>query len=406
MHNLALAEDVTQDALCRALEVWKVQGLPENPGAWLMTTAKHRAMDVLRRERTIQALAPEVARALQDDRDPAPAVEELFGNAALQDDQLRLMFSCCHPRLAEEVRVALVLHILCGFSVGEIAAAFLSSEEAIKKRISRGKAVLARSRKLFELKRRDFAERLSSVHRALYLLFNEGYHGASSEFAVRKELCDEAMRLGTLLCDNRLTAVPATYALLALMCLHVARLPARVDASGDFTMLLDQDRSRWDAQLIADGQRLMDLSAQGKIITAYHAEAAIASVHAAARSLADTPWATVVWLYDSLMAIRPSPVVALNRALAIAQRDGPERGLEEIQAIADRDRLAEYPFYSAALAELELQTGNWEVARAHFADALELARNPMERRLIVRRIADCDARAQPPTNGAGNHVTA
>jgi len=264
MRNLALAEDVTQDALCRALEVWKIQGLPDNPAAWLMSTAKRRALDLLRRERTARTYAPEVARALEQDVDPARCVDELLDSAAVQDDELRMMFSCCHPRLAEEVRVALVLHLLCGFSVSEIAAAFLTGEEAIKKRISRGKTLLANSRRLFELTRRDFAERLSSVHRALYLLFNEGYHGASSEYAVRKELCDEAMRLGTLLCDNALTAVAETYALLALMCLHAARLPARVDAAGDFTVLIDQDRSRWDADLIADGQRLMDLSARGR----------------------------------------------------------------------------------------------------------------------------------------------
>jgi len=387
MHNLQLAEDVTQDALCRALEVWKIQGLPDNPAAWLMSTAKRRALDVLRRERTARTYAPEVARALAEDADPAGAVEAIFG--AVQDSELRMMFSCCHPRLAEEVRVALVLHILCGFSVGEIGAAFLTGEEAIKKRIARGKAVLAGSRRLFELTDRDFAERLSSVHRALYLLFNEGYHGASSEYAVRKELCDEAMRLGTLLCDNVLTAVPATFALLALMCLHAARLPARVDAAGDFTMLLEQDRERWDADLIADGQRLMDLSARGNEITAYHAEAAIASVHAAAKSAAETPWATIVSFYDTLMRIRPSPVVALNRALALAQCEGARRGLDEISRIADRDRLADYPFYFAALAELELRAGDPHAAREHFFKARELARSPMERRLLERRLADC-----------------
>lgn len=390
MHNLALAEDVTQDALCRALEVWKIQGPPDNPAGWLMTTAKHRALDLLRREQTARTFAPELARALMDEHDPASTFEELFGSAAIQDDELRMMFSCCHPRLAEEARVALILHILCGFSVGEIAAAFLTGEEAIKKRISRGKAVLAGSRRMFDLTRKDFSERLSSVHRALYLLFNEGYHGASPEIAVRKELCDEALRLGTLLCENSLTAVPTTYALLALMCLHAARLPARVDSAGDFTMLLDQDRSGWDEQLIADGQRLMDLSAKGTVLTAYHVEAAIASVHAAAKSPADTPWGAIVSFYDTLMRIRPSPVVALNRALAIAQHDGPQRGLDEIAAIADHERLANYPFYSAALAELEFRVGNMNAAKDHFLMALGLARNPMERRLLERRLADCD----------------
>jgi len=393
MHNLALAEDVTQNALCRALEVWRIQGLPDNPAAWLMSTAKRRALDVLRRERTARTYAPEVAHAIETNHDLAPTVEEMLGAATIRDDELRMMFSCCHPHLAEPVRVALNLHILCGFSVGEIAAAFLCNEEAIKKRISRGKAVLANSRRLFDLNQEDFTERLSSVHRALYLLFNEGYHGASPEYAVRKELCDEAMRLGTLLCENSMTAVPATYALLALMCLHAARLPARVDAAGDFTMLLDQDRSRWDEELINDGQRLMDLSAQGTMLTAYHVEAAIASVHAEAKSPAETRWATIVELYDTLMQIQPSPVIALNQALAIAQRDGPQRGLDEIAQISDSNRLADYPFYSAALAELHLRAGDSRMARDSFLKALELARSPMERRLLERRLAECETTA-------------
>jgi RNA polymerase sigma-70 factor (ECF subfamily) len=400
MHRLALAEDVAQDALCRALEIWKIRGVPDNPAAWLMSTAKNRALDVLRRERIAQDLAPEIALALQDEANASSAIEELFGATAIEDDQLRLMFSCCDPRLSEDVHVALVLHILCGFSTAEIASAFLSREDAIKKRIQRGKKVLSGSRRMFELTHSDFADRLSSVQRSLYLLFNEGYHGASTEFAVRRELCEEAMRLGALLCENEATAVPATYALLALMCLHAARLPARIDAAGDFTMLLDQDRSRWDERLIAEGQRLMDLSAKGKVLSNYHVEAAIASVHAAARGSAETPWDTVVALYDTLMQIRSSPVVALNRALALAQRDGPRCGLDEIERIADRERLADYPFYSAALGELHLRLGNHDAARDHFVDALELARNVTERRLLQRRIADCDVEPYIVVNGA------
>jgi RNA polymerase sigma-70 factor (ECF subfamily) len=387
--HLALAEDVVQEALCRALETWKVHGTPDNPSAWLMATAKNRALDALRRERTARTFAPELARLLDEEQ----RIDELEGGATMTHDQLRMMFSCCHPRIAEEAQVALILHILCGFSVGEVAGAFLSKEETIKKRISRAKATLADSKKLFELTDGDFAERLSSVQRALYLLFNEGYHGASPEAAVRGELCDEAMRLTSLLCEHPLTATPASYALAALMCLHAARLPARLDAAGDFTLLLDQDRSRWDRALVDEGQRLMELSASGTELTAYHVEAAIASVHAAAERCDDTPWETIVSLYDVLMRIRPSPVVALNRALAIAQRDGAERGLDEMRAIADRERLKEYPFYWAALGELELRRGHHEAAREHLTMALGLARNPTERRLLERRIAD--SRPQP-----------
>jgi RNA polymerase sigma-70 factor (ECF subfamily) len=381
--NLALAEDVVQDALCRALETWKIRGVPDNPAAWLLATAKNSALDALRRERTARTFAPEVARLLSAD------VEQQFPGETIEDDQLRMMFSCCNPRLSEEAQVALVLHILCGFSVGEVAGAFLSNEETIKKRITRAKAVLASSRHLFELAGADFAERLSAVQRALYLLFSEGYHGASAEAAVRAELCDEAMRLGALLCQHALTGTPATYALLALMCLHAARLPARLDPAGDFTLLLEQDRTRWDLTLVAEGQRLLDLSATGDELSAYHVEAAIASLHAAATRAEDTPWPKIVSLYDVLMRIRPSPVVALNRGLAVAQVDGPERGLAELRAIADRERLADYPFYAAALGELELRAGRVAAAREHFSAALGLARNPTERRLLERRIADC-----------------
>src|SRR5499427_10108598 len=202
VHNLALAEDVVQDAFCRAVEVWAIRGVPENPAAWLMATAKHGALDVLRRERTARTFAPELGRWLQSEGTLAPVVEELFGPHALKDDLLRMMFSCCHPRLPEEAQVALVLHISCGFSVDEIASAFVSSHAAIEKRITRAKKVLAASRRLFDVAvGPEFSARLPAVHRALYLLFNEGYHGASAETAVRAELCREAIRLTELLLE-------------------------------------------------------------------------------------------------------------------------------------------------------------------------------------------------------------
>jgi len=387
-----------QDAFCRALEVWKFRGMPENPSAWLMATAKNRALDVLRRERTARTFAPELGRLIERGGTLAPAVEELFEANAIKDDQLRMMFSCCHPRLPEEAQVALVLHILCGFSVGEIASAFVSSHAAIEKRITRGKKALAASKRLFDIvDAADFAARLPSVHRALYLLFNEGYHGASPESAVRVELCHEAIRLVALLLQHPLAATPATHALAALLCLHAARLPARIDAAGNLSSLFDQDRSRWDQDLVTEGQRLLDLSATGDELTEYHLEAAIASFHAIAHHAEDTNWAQIVVFYDHLTAIRPSPVVALNRAVAIAQLEGPERGLEEIHAIADPDRLASYPFFSAALGELELRRGRHAIAREHFRAAVALARNPMERRFLEQRVSACQRAAADAT---------
>ncbi len=391
VHNLALAEDVVQDAFCRALEVWRFRGVPENPTAWLMATAKNRALDVLRRERTARTFAPELGRLLHSEWTLAPTVEELFAASAIKDDLLRMMFSCCHPRLREEAQVALVLHITCGFSVDEIASAFVSSHAAIEKRIARAKKVLARSKSLFDVSGADdFSGRLPAVHRALYLLFNEGYHGASPESAVRAELCREAMRLTAVLLEHPLGATPTTYALSALMCLHAARLPGRVDASGNLTSLFDQDRSQWDQGLAAEGLELLELSATGSELTEYHVEAAIASIHACALRNEDTDWGKIVSLYDTLMTISPSPIVALNRAIAVAQLEGPERGLQEIRAIEDSGRLASYPFYPATLGELEYRRGKYKAARKHFEEALALARNPMERRFLEQRVDACE----------------
>lgn len=390
VHNLALAEDVVQDAFCRALEVWSFRGVPENPSAWLMTAAKNRALDMLRREHTARTYEPELTKWLQSEWTLAPIVEEMFTDNAIKDDQLRMMFSCCHPRLPEEAQVMLILHILCGFGVNEVANAFVTTYTAVEKRIPRAKKVLAGSRRLFDTQvPADFSTRLPVVQRALYLLFNEGYHGASTEFAVRTELCQEAVRLARLLLSHPLAATPATHALAALMCLNAARLPGRIDAAGDLHSLADQDRSKWDQRLLSEGLELLELAASGSDLTDYHLEAAIASVHASAGRLEDTDWGQIVSLYDLLMSIRPSPIVALNRAIAIAQRDGPERGLEEINLISDADRLGSYPFLAAALGELELRRGQYGAALDHFQAAIRLARNGMERRFLERRLDTC-----------------
>jgi RNA polymerase sigma factor (sigma-70 family) len=391
MHNLGLAEDVVQDAFCRALETWKLRGVPDNPAAWLLKAAKNRAIDVLRKERKVREFSPELDKRHESEWTLVPTIEEYFQPTAIKDDLLRMMFSCCDPRLSEAAQVALVLHLVCGFGTAEIAAAFLSGKAAIEKRISRAKHVLAGAKRLFDLTDRDFSVRLTAVRRALYLLFNEGYHGASRESVVRTELCREAMRLAGLLLDFAPAATPATYALCALMRLHAARLPARIDAAGDLTPLADQDRTLWDASLIKEGQRLLERSAVGSDLSEYHIEAAIAAVHASAASSRETDWMEIVSLYDKLVALQPSPIVALNRAIAIAQADGPAPGLAEIRAIADADRLAEYPFYHAAIGELELRSGNVASARKSFQAAAAVARNPTERRFLERRASACDS---------------
>lgn len=375
--GLALAEDVAQDAYCRALEVWRVHGVPDNPAGWLTTTAKRRAIDLVRRDATAQRLAPDL------DPDLGRAVELAFEPSAIRDEQLCMMFACCQPSLAEEVQLALVLNILCGFGAAEIAGAFLASRAAIEKRIARGKHELANHREALDLAVAELPERVATVQRALYLLFSEGYHGSS---AVRSELCAEAIRLVALLAELPAAATPTTHALAALMCLHAARLPARVDADGELNAFADQDRARWDRALVTEGLAQLERSAAGTSLTAYHVEAAIAAAHASAPSAERTDWAAIVELYDRLVQIAPSPVVALNRAIAIGKRDGAERGLAELHAIADRDRLAHYPFYAAALGELELELGHTDAARGYFAAAHALARNAAERRFLAKRM--------------------
>jgi RNA polymerase sigma-70 factor (ECF subfamily) len=387
--NFALAEDVTQDAFCRAMETWKLRGLPKNPSAWLMTVAKNRALDILRRERVARVAGSNLTQFLESEWTLVPTVEEAFSAYAVKDSQLRMMFSCCDPRISEEAQIAVILRILCGFSVKEIAQAFVSSHDAIEQRITRAKRVLAESGMLFDLADADLPSRLSAVLKALYLLFNEGYHGSSSEAAVRTDLCQEAMLLMNLLIEQPALVTPQTYALAALMYLDAARLPTRIDGSANLVSLFAQDRSLWDHNLIADGQALLNLAATGTEVTNYHLEAAIAATHADAASFDETDWQQIVSLYDMLMAIHPSPVVALNRAIAIAQVDGPERGLHEIRSIRDLDRLAAYPFYPAALGELELRLENYPAARGHFSTALSLARNPMERDFLQTRMDTC-----------------
>jgi len=398
VHHLALAEDAVQETLASAVEVWAFRGVPDNASAWLMTAARNRAISLLRRERTARRFAPEIGRLADAEAEGEGAGASEPGlPRALQDDELRMMFSCCHPDISEDAQVALVLSLLGGFSAHEVASAFLVTDAAMEKRLSRAKKVLAGSAGLFELAARDFEPRLSAVHRALYLLFNEGYHGASPDAVVRLDLCREALRLVTLLVEHAPAATPATHALAAVLFLHAARLPARMDEAGELTDLARQDRRRWDARLIARGLDLLEASARGDEVSEYHLEAAIAATHALAPSAEETPWAEIVKLYDALLRVRPSPVVALNRAVALAELEGPERGLEALGSLSGAGQLARYPFYPAALGELELRRGRSAVARKHFRDAQRLARNDAERRFLAQRIS---ATRPPEPQGA------
>lgn len=361
--------------------------MPENPSGWLMAAAKNRAVDILRRERRLRTFSSEYGRLLNSEWTIGSLVDELTDPDAIKDDQLRLMFSCGHPRLLEEAQVAIMLHYLCGFSIKEVAQAYVSGVAAVDKRITRSKKVLASSGTLFDVTQRtDFEQRLPVVNRALYLLFNQGYHGGSQESPVQPLLCREAIRLVGMLLDNPFGRTTETYALAALMHLHAARLPAKLSASGELTLLADQDRSLWDLGHVQAGMELLARSSSGQALTEFHIEALIAGVHASAGDIASTDWRTIVELYDALLRLNLSPVIALNRAIAISQSEGPERGLEEIGQIIDADRLQGYPFYWAAIGELQALVQRSDDAKESFERAHAVARNPAERVLIQSRI--------------------
>ncbi len=385
VRHLALAVDAVQDALVRALETWKFGRAPQNPPAWLMRSARNRAIDLVRRQATLGRAAAELERALDEAGEPGDPGAEVH---AIADDELRLMFSCCDPALSAQAQVGVILKYLCGFSVREIAQAFLSGEEAVEKQLFRSRRALELRGTLYEVRDpSQVRERLPAVHAAVYLLFNEGYHGAHPQ-PVREDLCHEAMRLGVLLAGLP-GAGPETQALLALFCFLGARLAARLDDDGNLLLLAEQDRSRWDRELVAEGLRRLDLSAEGQALTAYHLEAAIAARHATAPSFAQTDWRSIRELYDLLLGLRATPVVALNRAIALGMAEGPEAGLQALAAIEGRDRLARYPFLPAAVAEFELRAGRPERAASQLRAALLLARNGAEEAVLARKLAAC-----------------
>ncbi len=386
--RLDLAEDVVQETLCRALEMWPIHGVPDNPSAWLMRVARNRAIDLVRRDNRLRCFAPKLVRFLKDREElsaEAPPLEK-----EIQDDQLRMMFSCCHPELSTDAQVTLILKTLCGFSVAEIARALLATEASIEKRLGRARRLFRQSGSPDDITGGSkISSRLEAVCEAVYLLFNEGYHGSRSERTVREELCFEAIRLALLISEHPEGDRPRTHALLALLCFHAARLAGRTDDEGNLMQLEMQDRSRWDQDLIARGFHFMQRSATGEELSEYHLEAAIASLHCAAPSYERTEWARILRLYDELYRLKPSPVVALNRAIALGKARGPDAGLAELDRIPDIDRLRDYPFYPAAQGEFHLLAGRPSEARCYFEEAMKLARNASEARFLERKRDAC-----------------
>jgi len=389
--RLNLAEDVVQDTLLQALRAWSVHGFPDNPSAWLMRVARNRAIDLIRRDQKLETVTPELrylAELGEASAEPEPASEQ-----EIQDDQLRMMFSCCHPELSAEVQVTLILKTLCGFSVAEIAAALLAGEDSIEKRLGRARKLLRESGSFVPIaSSHEIPARIDAVREAIYLLFNEGYHGSQSESTVREDLCYEALRLALLLGEHPQGGQPKTFALIALFCFNAARLAGRVDAEGFLVQLENQDRSTWDRALVARGFDYLGRSAADNELSELHLEAAIASLHSGAETWEATNWPRIRELYDYLYRLKPTPVVALNRAIAVGQAEGPEAGLSELDAIPDLVKLKQYPFYPAARGELHRRAGRRDEARRCFEAALRLARNPAEAAFLERKLAACRSR--------------
>ena len=383
-----LAEDVVQEALSRALQTWPYRGVPENPSAWIMRASRNLALDVVRRQKTFRAKEGEIAQLIE--RDGSAHQAAIFSEDEIADDRLRMMFVCCHPLIPSEAQVALALKTLCGFSVTEISRAFLTTEAAIAKRLTRAKQKIQEARVPFEIPaEEELARRLDGVLQSIYLVFNEGYKASSGDKLIREELCQEAIRLTELLACHPAGNQPKTHALLALMLLNAARFGAREDPQGNLLRLQEQDRTRWDQTMIARGMSQLRESAAGQGISEYHLQASIAACHAMAIDYQSTDWGRILSLYERLMEFDESPVIALNRAVAVANVHGPKAGLEAVRTIRGREKLDSYYLFYSVIGELELRLNNHEAAAHEFRKAFELADTKSERAFLLKQMQRC-----------------
>ncbi|HKQ72283.1 MAG TPA: RNA polymerase sigma factor [Blastocatellia bacterium] len=396
VRDVGLAEDLAQDALVAALEQWPEQGVPDNPGAWLMATAKHRAIDRLRRSKLQERKHEEISRELEAQGasvapDLVAALDDDIG-----DDLLRLVFTACHPVLSTEARVALTLRLLGGLTTDEIARAFLVPEPTIAQRIVRAKRTLAAARVPFEVPRADaFSVRLSSVLEVVYLVFNEGYSATAGDHWMRPALCDEALRLGRIIAELT-PKEPEVHGLVALMEIQASRARARIGPDGEIIPLFEQNRARWDQLLIRRGLAALERAeALGGEMGPYALQAAIAACHARARAPEETNWERIVALYDALAQLKPSPVIELNRAVAIGMAFGPAAGLEIVDELTTEPSLKDYHFLPAARGDLLARLGRNDEARMEFERAAALTRNERERELLLKRAAACASDTAP-----------
>ena len=391
LEHLDLVEDAVQEALLRALRLWPFQGTPGNPTAWLIQVAKNRLLDRLRRETRWQGKQGEIRRSIGALHQSATESEPAF-RREVRDDQLRLIFTCCHPGIPRQSQIALTLKTVGGFSTAEIARAFLAREATVAQRLVRAKRRLKQHGVALEMPPpRQMAERLGPVLEVLYLMFNEGYSTLEGDQLVRTDLCHEAVRLGELLAAHPVTERPAVHALAGLFCFQAARLPTRADADGDLLLLADQDRSRWDPEMLRRGLRHLELSAAGDRISTYHPQAEIAACHALAPSFEQTDWRRILAAYDDLVEIERSPVVALNRTVALANVEGADAALRALDELDNAPELRRYYPLFATRGELLRRLGKHEESVACYQRALTLTPSAPVRRFLKRRIDERQA---------------
>ena len=393
VRDVGLAEELAQDALVAALEQWPESGVPENPGAWLMATAKHRAIDRFRHMEMAERKHEELGRDLELHQDPAEADLDAAIDDQVGDDLLSLVFTTCHPVLATEARVALTLRLLGGLTTKEIARAFLVPEATVAQRIVRAKRTLAESHVPFEVPAGDrLADRLASVLEVVYLVFNEGYSATAGDDWMRPAMCEEALRLGRILAELA-PQEPEVHGLVALMEIQASRSRARTGPSGEPVLLLDQNRARWDHLLIGRGLAALERAEQlGGALGPYALQAAIAACHARARTPEDTDWERIAAIYDALAQLAPSPVVELNRAVAFGMAFGPAAGLELVDQLTSDATLEGYHLLPSVRGDLLAKLSRFSEAREEFERAAELTRNARERDLLLRRARECALR--------------
>jgi RNA polymerase sigma factor (sigma-70 family) len=390
VRDIGIAEELAQDALVAALEQWPESGVPQNPGAWLMAAAKHRAIDVLRRNKRLERKHEELGYQLQARQQVAAAEIEAALDDDVGDDLLRLVFTACHPVLSSEARVALTLRLLGGLTTQEIARAFLVPEATIAQRIVRAKRALAKQQVPFEIPRKaELASRLSSVLEVLYLIFNEGYTATTGDDWMRPGLCEDALRLGRILAEL-VPKEPEVHGLVALMEIQASRSKARVGRSGEPIRLFDQNRALWDQLLIRRGLAALARAEElGDTLGPYSLQAAIAACHARARSAAETDWVRIAALYEALVRLMPSPVVELNRAVALSMAFGPDAGLEIVDTLVSEPSLKTYHLLPSVRGDLLARLGRFEEARPEFERAAALTQNTRERDLLLERVREC-----------------